>query len=672
MMTIEELGKDTQQQQETPFEVVLVDIEMAVGYMIHCVKKPLEEPNLKFVALSYRWGELHETLINTKVGYTASVTSFNLYDFYQLCYMMTYERDMKHIKYVWVDAICVDQRPSKRKATIYQMSNIYERATYILAVPDLHMSYLRRVSIENNDILCDSYKYSQDIYHLIQGNTDQLAHLEEKLLDTWKVPEEPPELRPLLLQYTGHFADGFMTHQSHRGKDCPVLDLDHIGNTERIHHRDWKTWIKGNKSSSSEEEEEVHWCNNVNCPLRLFDQDRITRSYGERQLLGSQWKSEVVKRSNSIRQSMHFLTDLFKDWSSRVWVISEFNIAKKKNNLKYWFIQLTPDRHRWFDHNLVNKEALTFFTFDFKDDSFSDAIVNTDHTSIENGSLFTKKGSINPVYIRFHSTAIRQLRQQTFLEMMLSSFASRNEDRFYSILPLSPYQDQKREVSRWKISSMLSVKLKLYEMMNTKDKVMLFFWSNHERAFQSNVLPTFATSILPLISQVGYRLNQIDDHFWNFDLTDNATLILHHHHHHRKAESDDDDDDDDVTNQYYLRLKPKEYILMHKPHPLYSTLMNYKEDQVLFELLGMQEDASIFDLDIVFLPAIQHKGPVSYDPTSGNQRDVVTLVGSLATNEWVILPKYSGYHPERTSGQLMVCNDGDEDNKSAIAYFDIY
>ncbi|ORZ04093.1 hypothetical protein BCR42DRAFT_444316 [Absidia repens] len=110
-------------------------LDAASRRVIRCVKKPLEENNLEFVALSYRWGELHETHIDTGVGYTASITSFALDDFYRLCEMMTVESDTMHIDYVWVDAICVDQSPAKRKATIYQMSNIYDRATYILAVP---------------------------------------------------------------------------------------------------------------------------------------------------------------------------------------------------------------------------------------------------------------------------------------------------------------------------------------------------------------------------------------------------------------------------------------------------------------------------------------------------------------------------------------------------------
>ncbi|ORZ02110.1 hypothetical protein BCR42DRAFT_200325 [Absidia repens] len=202
MMTIDEaadkpgqglLLKDNKPRQRKPFQVVLVDIKKAAeDNIIHCVKKPLEENDLKFVALSYRWGELHETLIDTGVGYTATITSFDLNDFYRLCEMMTIESDTKHIDYVWVDAICVDQSPAKRKATIHQMSNIYNRATYILAVPDLHVTYLKGVSLKNDDTIDGSGKYCMYLYHLLHGHVSQLDVLDEVFLDDAKVPKDPP------------------------------------------------------------------------------------------------------------------------------------------------------------------------------------------------------------------------------------------------------------------------------------------------------------------------------------------------------------------------------------------------------------------------------------------------------------------------------------------------
>ncbi|ORY97006.1 hypothetical protein BCR42DRAFT_399169 [Absidia repens] len=58
--------------------------------------------------------------------------------------------------------------------------------------------------------------------------------------------------------------------------------------------------------------------------------------------------------------------------------------------------------------------------------------------------------SVHPISLYFNS----QLSRQTFLQNILISKASKNEDRFYSILPFSPYQDRKLEVSHWKINTM--------------------------------------------------------------------------------------------------------------------------------------------------------------------------------------------------------------------------
>ncbi|CAO3601342.1 unnamed protein product [Absidia cylindrospora] len=190
--------KPQQPQKEPPFQIALVDIEEAAkNHRIHCVEAPLEaseedDEALEYVALSYRWGELHETVIDTQLEYTASITSFALNDFYKLCNMMTHESDLKHIKYVWVDAICVDQvNYERRKATIYRMTNIYEQARYIVAVPDLHAAHLRNTMIKIDDIMKGTSRYCNDIYYLIHGNSEQLAVIEEKFLDDARVPNDP-------------------------------------------------------------------------------------------------------------------------------------------------------------------------------------------------------------------------------------------------------------------------------------------------------------------------------------------------------------------------------------------------------------------------------------------------------------------------------------------------
>ncbi|CAO3593556.1 unnamed protein product [Absidia cylindrospora] len=199
---VEHLNKDMicdntpqQQQEQRSFHIILVDIKEASAGRIHCVEIPLPEDDdenqedLKYVAISYRWGELQEQLIDTGLGYLASITSFILHDFYHLCTMILRENELRHMDYVWVDAICVNQTNyDQRKATIHQMSNIYKRANYILAVPDLHAQYLKNTVTKNKDIMRGTCVYSRDIYHLIHGNTDKLAALEDQLFDEFDIP----------------------------------------------------------------------------------------------------------------------------------------------------------------------------------------------------------------------------------------------------------------------------------------------------------------------------------------------------------------------------------------------------------------------------------------------------------------------------------------------------
>ncbi|ORZ06434.1 hypothetical protein BCR42DRAFT_456411 [Absidia repens] len=670
---VDQLGKDltlkdTLQQEKKSFQVVLVDIEQAAhNRVVRCVKKPLGEKDLKFVALSYRWGELHETMIDTKVGYIASITSFDLNDFYSLCLMMTLESDMKHIKYVWVDAICVDQRPSKRKATIYQMSNIYERATYILAVPDLHLTYLKGVSLKNMDTIKGCKTYSEDIYHLIHGHTEKLAARDERFLNIAEVPKDPPELRPLLLKYTDHFADSFMNYQEHLSGYCPVLALDHICETTNVRRHPWQTGKKGNIIDYGD----LHQCDQAFCPLSQFSKIWGVPSVAEYQVRKFKWKSRVLERSDSIRQAMEFLTGLIKDWSSRVWVISEYNTAKKKNNLKFWFVQL--DFYQGFP------EDFTFFKFDFHDSPFSDKMINAPYYN-ESNATNTRAASTNPVYIQFHYTMIRQLRQQTFLDMILSSKASRNEDRFYSILPLSQYHERKSEVAHWGIDNMLSVKLRLYDIMNIRDKLSLFFWSSGESVVNRGLLPTFATSTLSL--EFSFHIMSCD--FCNFDLNNPSTIMLYHHQQTNTCEENDDDNDDDDgndTKRYFLRLKPKEYKVATRDRRNTNRDILIAECIPILKDLGI-ENASTHTLDVVSIPLSKWQCPQSFTSKNSNSLGwkhgfidrwhnyFVTLVGCFVSNTWIT----SRYSPELQKGQRVEAGDDRSrfDGRKFATIFDIY
>ncbi|ORZ05643.1 hypothetical protein BCR42DRAFT_496633 [Absidia repens] len=671
------------QRRQKPFEIVLVDIqEAAKNKTIHCVKLPLKEHNeeLKFVALSYRWGELQEKMVDTDVGYNASITSFALDDFFQLCLMMTMEKEVKSIKYVWVDAICVDQHPAKRKNTIYHMSDIYERATYILAVPDLHSAYLKNTMTKFDDIIKGSGRYGEDLYHLIHGNTDQLKALEETFLDDICVPKNPA-LRKLLFEYTDYFANGFMNDTEHCAFYNDLETLNHIYETSKISFASagglgsggfltsspalaagsgrrgrMMTTTNGNHGSLKD----LHHCREeTNCPLIAFgthDNEancHNTRRRGRHQTYDRECQQTIIERNRCIRQTMELLTDLIKDWSSRVWVISEYSIAKKKNNLKYWFTQI-----KW---PLWTKEKgdkdmthFTFFRFTFDNLPFSNESESTFHLS-GNSSL--------PVYPTFHSTMTRQLNQQSFLEMILLSKASRHEDRFYAILPQTKYKHvfyNKNYVDQWKISHLLSVKLKLYEIMNIKDKLTLLFWSSDIPRDNQLTYPTFATTTLPPLNFDPDLLTRDPVRYpCNFDLTDASNVMLLYDQPH-PSNNDNDDDNDDIA---YLSVKPLSYYVNDKFDSRGPTGISLQQEEALLKRLDIDDPespqgASRCRLDYVCIPALD-----IYTRSNQQYPGVfcwICLIGSFRTNKWVLHRKTRLLLAETVAGLFRYVSNKDD------------
>lgn len=124
------------------FEIVLIDINSTIknkNNKIICVKKNLYDLNIKYFAVSYRWGELCEQLVQTP-DYIAHVTSFLLQDLFVLC---SYIKKTFNIPYLWIDGISINQSDfENKKQTIYKMDKIYSIAEKVICVPDLHKEYL--------------------------------------------------------------------------------------------------------------------------------------------------------------------------------------------------------------------------------------------------------------------------------------------------------------------------------------------------------------------------------------------------------------------------------------------------------------------------------------------------------------------------------------------------
>ncbi|CAO3601413.1 unnamed protein product [Absidia cylindrospora] len=649
--------------EEKPFQVVLIDIKKAAKEnVIHCIETPLMgSGDLKFVAVSYRWGELHETTVDTQLGYLASITSFGLDSLFQLCRTMSEEVDLKHMDYVWIDAICVDQTNyEKRKATIYQMTNIYERANYIVAVPDFHLRHLESVSKKNAEIIQGSMTYSTYIYHLIHGNTDLLLECDEAFLNDHHVPKDD-HLRYLLTNYTEHFADGFTTCKEHDEHYDADVALDHIYETNLVsqkrvkHHHSRKLYKrilkkigigKGKKAHPLDDQDigKLHKCDKVDaCPLMLFgaagDDDAAAaatekhdkyQEQRQKDLEATKWRLVIPERSASIRESMDFLSNLIQDWSTRVWVISEYHIAKKKKSkkMKYWFIQLSQAS---FGSNDGPHRHDKFFEFDFSGDShlFSASTTSLFRAPNTTPTVGSKRKRQDPcaVFQTFHTTVQQQLNRQTFLEIMLRSKASRNEDRMFAILPLSDYKHKltsKEQVSQWHITNLISVKLQLYSWTNTKHKWQLLFLStltNHVSA----TLPTFASSTIDWPTPEKYpSLNENGQYKCNFDLTRHDSIQL--------------------TASDKLTIKPKEYYL----HANYQNILlsghNPKDEAMLRRLLQLDFPTDLPDM-ICIRDYIRNNNN-DYTASREGLTNCIYLIGCVAKNKWILkFERDFRYHP---------------------------
>ncbi|CAO3601288.1 unnamed protein product [Absidia cylindrospora] len=467
------------------------------------------------------------------------------------------------------------------------MSNIYEHAKYIVAVPDLHMLHLFSISEENKRSIYMIHEYPKYLYHLIHGNTDQLQKLDEAFLDYIQVPSVPT-LRHLLKKYTNYFMDGFTTDRASNWPSDTESILDHLyeASQKEAKATSISSGNNNNNNNNNELNDWKHPCHHVACPFASFGPDLRKGK--------DTWRAAILKRSIDIRRGMRFLEDLIVDWSSRVWVISEYHIAKKKNNLKYWFFTL----------ELVREDFGAFFTFDFDDPAFS--------------SVHFKSSKYNyeqmPVQLKFHDTMISQLNTQSFFEKILKSNASKNEDRFYAILPLSKYQDHIHKVPHWKIKSLLCVKLKLYEIMDTKDKLNLLLMSateyieyGFEHGPSLKTLPSFATStILWFNIPVDFFLHTISP---NFDFHHQSTIVL-------KLPHEND------AHLHCLQLIPKGYYVTHAT----------EEQDAYARKLKLFKGTHIL-LDMVTIPCYSVHAEIEH----GSQTHLyhrTSLLGSFIENKW--------------------------------------
>ncbi|ORZ06512.1 hypothetical protein BCR42DRAFT_160251 [Absidia repens] len=351
------------------FEIVLVDIKQAAeDRHIHCERKWLnEDPH--YVALSYRWGELDEQIVPATKDHYARIVSFHLDDFFKLCQAMQHEPDLKHIKYVWVDAICVDQENiEKRKATIYNMNSIYIQAAAIVAVPDLHASHISTTTAATKRALMDTIQhYRRYLYYLLLGTPEAqqtLVEMDNAWMDQLGVPTSGPQRRDLLLTATTATATATTTTT----RAVPTTELRR--SNSQLFTQQLMTLIANPRGSTVD-------------ALKVKDpedegQDQDQQLSSRMIMLECQrfeWQQQLDQRQTDVLQSVQFLQSIMEDWSNRTWVISECHVAKRKTGkLKFWYNQLScPEfngqrffefefKKRYDDHNVRSVNSMRLYS----------------------------------------------------------------------------------------------------------------------------------------------------------------------------------------------------------------------------------------------------------------------------------------------------------------------
>ncbi|KAI8084470.1 uncharacterized protein BX664DRAFT_337067 [Halteromyces radiatus] len=547
-----------------PFNIVLVDIrKTAEQRRVYCEEvELLGSQKVEYMTLSYRWGEMNEQVVRATDDYDAHVTSFLLNDFLRLCRRIMREPDLKKIKYVWVDAICIDQRNEKsKKDTIYRMNDIYENAAYIVAVPDLNMQYWLNVSKAYARMWQKIKKYRWYIYYAITENIEGMDRLDEEWMDTLGIPVDDKSRHTLKTSLN----------------------------------------LKSKRDSDDEEEEEMNACREISFKKDIQNTDDYYENM-QNWLIKYQrnaWKRLEKKRRRQILNALEHLTDLFGDWANRTWVISEYHIAKKHNDgkMKYWFIHLNSE-HIFHDEY--------FFTFDFNDQS------------IPPSQSFRRL-----IYLAYHLTIKKKMIYRSFVDKILNSRASRNEDRFHAMLPLLPKYNKiirtKDTISSWNITDMTSVRLKLYEILDPMDKFQLFYCSSYMiRA----VLPTFASNFNE--ENPAYTMRIFMNHpvsEYNFDITDHASIILETHPSYH------------MNHDYQgpcLHVRPKRYYMYQSTESSLEEMDGLKRYNRSFRQLGLECTPDSLTL-VKILAIFRDEDQDQYCP-----KLAVRLLGSIKRNIWIL------------------------------------
>ncbi|CAO3630791.1 unnamed protein product [Cunninghamella blakesleeana] len=335
-------------------------------------------------------------------------------------------------------------------------------------------------------------------------------------------------------------------------------------------------------------------------------------------------RSIEIGVQEEMNRAYQYLAFLIEDWSNRTWVINEYLMARKK------CLQYDEDQ----DYNTIHYSHSTG-----DDDDLGQIFLNDGSKSFSYHHVKDDK-----TFIRFLNT---RFEQRSFIDLILNSTTTKNEDRFRAILPFyfqhHHYTKHEKIISSWNITDMVSVRLKLYELLDDDkwNKIRLIYACSHSNL--DNVLfPSFSAhynhnslkmieidNLIYANERYQYalfknvydsdELSKIENYLKEcnkgskFIYAENITHIQLNHQH----------------LDYFMTVKPKKYFF----HPLKKGYVN----KHILSYCSLKEDGGSGDsLYYVFIPFFTFTMP-DYQKKIPIAGTGIFLLGNAIQNRWVLI-----------------------------------
>ncbi|CAO3637066.1 unnamed protein product [Cunninghamella blakesleeana] len=641
-------NKKKRKKKET-FDITLIDISNTYMNKIRCVKENMYNESLKYIAISYRWGEVPKQYVKTP-DYTAQVTSFSLSDLFELIFYIRKEPDLKEIPYIWIDAISMDQQnPYHLKSTLYHMSTIYKRATYLLAVPDLNLECLK-INIANQLSIDIIMKNNQLIYDSLQryfhhSSISKKKGMTKMLNSIYKITTSKDDLKlaydflQYLLDDWSHRTWVISEYQIAKNKNTPmkfifIMLLHNLYSQKPFPFFSYSFCHSNTTSSSS------------SVSIAMAPKNKSSSSLSS--------SSTSSSKSHPFQLDQHHSIDYLIQPNSPP--LSPPLLPPSSSSTPF-------SNNTNYTNNNNNNNTTTTTTYNNNNNT------NIMATNKKHHEPSTKKLTYESKFI--HSFEYILL-QRHHLDMILNSNAAKNEDRFYAILPIwNKYQHlikDKNVISHWHITDMISVRLKLYEFMDLWDKARLLKSCSSKFVRQ---LPSFASvyhsgdlELLELddpknANPIYYKYLKKNGHPLPQTTTvmkdKNIDMLKKNHHHHNKRMKNVDQmiEHQDVINNmqlYQMNLLSIQFIpplqlqqlpILHLKSVLFYVCKS-DHDVILPQPILNQLKLDINHLKKVIIPYFMYSIPSFMTLFPDQTPTAITLIGSFDENKWVLeYPHYT-------------------------------